>query len=76
MIKASYNDSAIAIDTLLHMIKDKSDYYERNMINAYTVGYLNSLLIEIYQISPDARAIIEERINGKHRNLADLYEAA
>lgn len=76
MTRASYSVSSIAIDNLLHVIKEKSDYYERNMINAYTVGYLNSLLIEIYQISPDARAIIEERINGKHRNLADLYEAA
>lgn len=76
MIKASYNDSAIAIDTLLHMIKDKSDYTERPLIHAYTVGYLNSLLIEIYMNCPEARDIIKNRTEGKHRNLADLYEAA
>ena len=76
MSKAPYSTAVVAVDTLLHVIKDKSDYYEVDRINAYTVGYLNSLLVEIYQHSPEARMIIEQRTAGAHRNLADLYEDA
>lgn len=76
MSKASFNTATIAIDDLLHVIKDKSDYIDMAHVNAYTVGYLNSLLIEIYQASPEARTIIEQRTKGNHRNLADLFEEA
>lgn len=65
--------SDIAIDNLLHAIKDKSDYWERAMINSYTVGYLNMLLITIHKASPEARAIIDEHTNRLNAEVKKMH---
>jgi hypothetical protein len=46
------------IDDLLDGIRQKSNYVELDRVNAYTKGYLTSMLINIYKTCPESRDII------------------